>query len=81
MTLENKPENEHYPKDGDEEGVDVTEVLDMTGGDLATTAVAIIWVSAIFSAIVDNIPFVATMIPTIEKLRAMSPFWKDGKMV
>ncbi len=24
---------------------------------------------------------VATMVPAIEKLRAMSPFWKDGKMV
>ncbi len=24
---------------------------------------------------------VATMIPTIERLRAMSPFWKDGKVV
>jgi cysteine desulfurase len=24
---------------------------------------------------------VATMVPAIEKLRAMSPFWKNGKMV
>jgi Na+/H+ antiporter NhaD/arsenite permease-like protein len=41
-----------------------------TGGDLATTGYAILWVSAILSAIVDNIPFVATMIPLI---KAMAP--------
>jgi Na+/H+ antiporter NhaD/arsenite permease-like protein len=45
-----------------------TQVLDMTGGDLATTAVTIVWVAAVFSAIVDNIPFVATMIPMIESM-------------
>ena len=43
-------------------------VLKMTGGDLGVTAVAILWVSAIASAIVDNIPFVATMIPLIESM-------------
>ena len=41
-----------------------------TGGNLATTGFAILWVSAILSAIVDNIPFVATMIPLI---KAMAP--------
>lgn len=44
------------------------KVLSFTGGDLTLTAIAIIWVSAIFSAIVDNIPFVATMIPIIESM-------------
>jgi len=44
------------------------QVLSLTGGDLTLTAMAIIWVSAIFSAIVDNIPFVATMIPIIESM-------------
>ncbi len=43
-------------------------VLELTGGDMAITAVAIIWVSAIASAVVDNIPFVATMIPMIESM-------------
>jgi len=43
-------------------------VLSFTGGDMTMTAMAIIWVSAIFSAIVDNIPFVATMIPIIESM-------------
>jgi Na+/H+ antiporter NhaD/arsenite permease-like protein len=44
------------------------QVLALTGGDLAVTAMAILWVSAIFSAIVDNIPFVATMIPLIKSM-------------
>jgi Na+/H+ antiporter NhaD/arsenite permease-like protein len=34
----------------------------------ATTAVAIIWGSAVASGIVDNIPFTATMIPVIQEL-------------
>jgi len=37
-------------------------VVELTGGNLALTAQAILWISAIASAIVDNIPFVATMI-------------------
>jgi Na+/H+ antiporter NhaD/arsenite permease-like protein len=40
-------------------------ILDLTAGDRTITAMAIIWVSAIASSIVDNIPFVATMIPLI----------------
>jgi len=44
------------------------KVVSWTGGDLALTAQAILWVSAIASAIVDNIPFVATMIPLIESM-------------
>ena len=38
-------------------------VLETTGGDLVVTALAIMWISAVASAVVDNIPFVATMIP------------------
>jgi Na+/H+ antiporter NhaD/arsenite permease-like protein len=37
-----------------------------TGKDLALTGYAILWGSALLSAIVDNIPFVATMIPLIK---------------
>jgi Na+/H+ antiporter NhaD/arsenite permease-like protein len=44
------------------------KVVELTGGDLALTAMAVIWVSAIVSAIVDNIPFVATMIPMIKSM-------------
>jgi Na+/H+ antiporter NhaD/arsenite permease-like protein len=46
------------------------QLLAVTGGDYAATAYAILWGSAILSAIVDNIPFVATMIPLI---KAMGP--------
>jgi Na+/H+ antiporter NhaD/arsenite permease-like protein len=43
-------------------------LISLTGGDMTATAMAILWVSAIASAIVDNIPFVATMIPMIESM-------------
>lgn len=46
------------------------KLLSVTGGDLRITTVAILWVSAILSSILDNIPFVATMIPLI---KAMAP--------
>jgi Na+/H+ antiporter NhaD/arsenite permease-like protein len=42
--------------------------LNLTGGDMTLTAMTILWVSAIVSAIVDNIPFVATMIPLIKSM-------------
>jgi len=43
-------------------------LIGATGGDLAVTAVAILWVSALLSAIIDNIPFVATMIPVVKSM-------------
>ena len=39
-----------------------------TGGDLAATALVVLWGSALLSAIIDNIPFVATMIPVIKSM-------------
>ena len=42
-----------------------------TGGDVITTAMLILWMSAIASAFVDNIPFVATMIPLIQDIGQM----------
>ena len=39
-----------------------------TGGNLAATGFAVLWASAFLSAIVDNIPFVATMIPLIKNV-------------
>jgi Na+/H+ antiporter NhaD/arsenite permease-like protein len=41
-------------------------LIDATGGDFAATASVVLWASALLSAIVDNIPFVATMIPLIK---------------
>jgi Na+/H+ antiporter NhaD/arsenite permease-like protein len=43
-------------------------MVSATGGDIRLTAFSILWVSAVLSAIVDNIPFVATMIPLIKSM-------------
>lgn len=43
-------------------------LIELTHGELASTAFVILWSSAILSALVDNIPFVATMIPVIHNL-------------
>ena len=58
------------------------KLLGITGGDLAVTAVIILWSSAILSAILDNIPYVATMIPLIKSMapqfggaEAIEPLW------
>ena len=45
-------------------------LLAATGGDFTVTGVSVLWSSAILSSIIDNIPFVATMIPLI---KAMAP--------
>jgi Na+/H+ antiporter NhaD/arsenite permease-like protein len=55
-------------------------VIDLTGGNMLMTVIAILWVSAIASAFIDNIPFVATMIPLIQALGALGitdlgPLW------
>ncbi|NJO54336.1 MAG: ArsB/NhaD family transporter [Bacteroidales bacterium] len=44
------------------------QLVAATGGDLALTGYAILWASAVLSAIVDNIPFVATMIPLVKTM-------------
>jgi Na+/H+ antiporter NhaD/arsenite permease-like protein len=41
------------------------QVLDITAGNLFATSMIVMWFSAIASAIVDNIPYVATMNPLI----------------
>jgi len=44
------------------------QAIGLTEGDMTLTALTILWISAIVSAIVDNIPFVATMIPLIKSM-------------
>ncbi len=44
------------------------KLLAATGGDLKATTLAILWASAVLSALVDNIPFVAAMIPLIKSM-------------
>jgi Na+/H+ antiporter NhaD/arsenite permease-like protein len=57
-------------------GLEETGVLEMlasyighvSGGSLVLVIPLILWISAIASAIVDNIPFAATMVPVIQNL-------------
>jgi Na+/H+ antiporter NhaD/arsenite permease-like protein len=44
------------------------QIMSITGGNLAATAMALIWASALLSALIDNIPFVATVIPVIQNM-------------
>jgi Na+/H+ antiporter NhaD/arsenite permease-like protein len=48
-------------------------VIDVTGGDLFAATMLILVVSAVLSAIVDNIPYVATMAPLVASLAATIP--------
>ena len=45
-------------------------LIGVTGGDPWTTFHAVIWMSAIASAFIDNIPFTATMVPIVETLNS-----------
>ncbi|MBQ1855683.1 MAG: ArsB/NhaD family transporter [Anaerovibrio sp.] len=56
------------------------EGIKITHGSVEGTAILILWMSALASAFVDNIPFVATMIPLIKDMGAMGlnnlePMW------
>lgn len=56
------------------------EAIKVTNGDVTLTAMIILWMSALASAFIDNIPFVATMIPLIKDMGAMGltnldPMW------
>ena len=56
------------------------EAINITNGDVTTTAVLILWMSAIASSFIDNIPFVATLIPFIQDMGNMGltnldPLW------
>ncbi len=47
-------------------------IVDVCGDNKLLIIIIIIWVSAIASALIDNIPFAATMIPVIQTLSASS---------
>ncbi|MEK6620258.1 MAG: sodium:proton antiporter, partial [Chloroflexota bacterium] len=42
--------------------------LALTGGRADVSAMLVLWMSAVISAIVDNIPYTATMIPLVQEL-------------
>jgi len=56
-------------------------LIGATEGPLRTTQFVVLWVSGFLSAIVDNIPFVATMIPLLKDMgaelgpEAVEPIW------
>lgn len=54
--------------------------IEITGGDVTQTSLLVLWMSAIVSSFLDNIPFVATMIPLIQDMGSMGisnlePIW------
>ena len=56
------------------------EAIKVTNGSVNATAMLILWMSAIASAFIDNIPFVATLIPLIKDMGQMGltnldPMW------
>ena len=44
--------------------------IDLTQGNVGATALLLMWLSAILSAVVDNIPYTATMLPVVQRLTA-----------
>ena len=57
-------------------------IIKATAGNIQTSTFTILGISALFSAMVDNIPFVATMIPTLKAMEGslggrevMMPVW------
>ena len=66
-------------------GLEVSGILDIIasliasvgGGNLYLTVAIVIWMSALCSAFIDNIPFAATMVPIIKSLAATHGFPLD----
>lgn len=51
-----------------------------TDGDYVKTTLLILWISGLFSGVVDNIPFVAAMIPVVQEFESygmvyLDPIW------
>jgi Na+/H+ antiporter NhaD/arsenite permease-like protein len=57
-----------------------TQAVELTNGNLLAATLLILWFSAVASAFVDNIPFVAAMIPLIQEMGVqgidnLQPLW------
>ena len=54
-------------------------LLSVTGGNITMTMLLILWISAVVSSFLDNIPFVATLIPMIMTIQShgvdVTPLW------
>lgn len=58
------------------------QLIVRTGGEPRATSISVLWLSGVFSAFVDNVPFVATMIPVLKQIgrvmadpMMMHPVW------
>ncbi|MFI3241828.1 MAG: ArsB/NhaD family transporter [Alphaproteobacteria bacterium] len=63
-------------------GVLGEKFIELTDGSIEKAAMLVLWISAIVSTAIDNIPFVATMIPLVKSMEpsmggreAMMPVW------
>lgn len=54
------------------------ESLKLTGGQVALTGMLVLWMSAIVSAFVDNIPLVAAMIPMLQEVGRLTGMQMDS---
>ncbi len=54
-------------------------LIDVTGGDVFVTMIVLVFASAVISSFLDNIPFVATMLPILLSMEAsgmdVTPLW------
>ena len=50
-------------------------IADVTGGDRLAELLGIVWVAAVGSGLVDNIPFTAAMIPVVDSLARDDAYW------
>lgn len=57
------------------------QTLAVTSGNIPLTAMLLLWGSGIASGIIDNIPFVATMIPLIQNLATASGLPVDSAQI
>jgi Na+/H+ antiporter NhaD/arsenite permease-like protein len=55
--------------------------IDAVGGRLLLASTVLLWASAALSAIVDNIPYVATMSPIVSELVQASPATSDSQVL
>jgi Na+/H+ antiporter NhaD/arsenite permease-like protein len=61
-------------------GILAEKLLVLTKGSIKITSIIVLWASSILSSFLDNIPYVATMIPLVNKMEILStanfePVW------
>lgn len=55
-----------------------TALSDATGGNPVILVTVLLWFSALVSALVDNVPFAAAMVPVIQRLAEVGPLPMDA---